>query len=174
MTKKEALAQARKIRDEKLFRDLYEKNKFAINEKSYVGFDAWKARVKKAWDTNQRYENVKTLTGAGKRMLRTKEYIDRDKIGEFYIRESLSKTKTGRKIKWGQQLIWEKDGKGPRYIDRYRDETMFDVLRAKVGIGKKIEFEYDYDTRSYHVIDEYGNQIYEVVMDKYERVLEIV
>lgn len=182
MTKKERqelASLARKARQEKLLKKLYEENKFLINNKSYVGFDAWRNRVIKNMQDNPHYKELKekgALLSAGKRYLRTKEYIDQDRIGELYIRESLVETKTGRKIKWGTKSYV--DPKTGKWVieDRMRDETMFDVLRPYLGYGRKavkLDLFYSEETRSYHFIGADGLE-YEIAMDKYHQVREIL
>ena len=182
MTKKERqelIALARQARQEKLLKKLYEENKFLINNKSYVGFEEWRYRVIKNMNDNPKYKDLKekgALLSAGKRQLRTKEYIDQDRIGEMYVREALIKTKTGRKIKWGKKEVFNKNTMRYEYEDKERDETMFDVLRKYLGHGKKavkLNLFYSEETRSYHFIGADGKE-YEIAIDKYNNVKEIL
>ena len=179
MTKKEIVAKARAVKQEKLLKNLYEENKFNINKKGYVGYEAWRERVVSNLKTNPKYSDLKekgALVSAGRKYLRTKEYIDQDRIGELYVREALKETKTGRMIKWGRKETFNKATNRYEYEDKYREETMYDVLRQKLGYfnkAVKLEMFYDETTKSYHFIGS-DNLEYEIAIDKYHNVKEIL
>ena len=118
---KEIVAKARAVKQEKLLKNLYEENKFNINKKGYVGYEAWRERVVSNLKTNPKYIDLKekgALVSAGRKYLRTKEYIDQDRIGELYVREALKETKTGRMIKWGRKETFNKATNRYEYEDK--------------------------------------------------------
>lgn len=172
MTRKEALELARKVRDEKLLFNLYEKNKFKINEKGYVGYEKWKNRVVANMESNPKYEGTTSLFAAGKRTLRTKEYMTRDELGKQYILEALKSTKTGRRIKWGKTDV-NVTGRGVVEGPRFRKETMYDVLRSKVGVGKKVDIWYDKDRKTY-LFQGQGGVVYQIITNQYKNITNIV
>ena len=189
MTRKEALELARKVRDEKLLFNLYEKNKFKINEKGYVGYEKWKNRVVANMESNPKYEGTTSLFAAGKRTLRTKEYMTRDELGIQYTLESLKSTKTGRHIRTKGKADYNVTGLGTVEGPRFREETMYDVLRSKVGIGKKVEMWYDKDSKSflfYGIAKEYDEDeerwkivpdvkvVYQIITNQYKNITNIV
>ena len=168
MTRKEALEKGRKIREEKLFRKLYEDNKALINQKGAVTFSMFEARVKKAWGDNPRYSEVKSLVGAGRKMLHTLEYISKDQIGIENIKAGLKSMKTGRKIKWGKTIAptgaQHFGADQPTvYFDKYREETMFDVFRRLVGVGHKFDIYWNEDSKTYRFIGQ-NNLEYEIIV----------
>lgn len=178
MTKEERLKlfeKAKKVRQEKLLRKLYEEHKYDINLNHYVGYEAFRNQVLTNLETNPNYKELKehkAVVSAGRKLLRTKHYMEQDRIGEMYVREALVETKTGKKIKWGQTQEFIQ-GQGYVYKDRTRDETMFDVLRTKLGARRKLVLFYDKETKSYHFIGK-GNQEYEIAIDKYNNVRDII
>lgn len=164
MTKQEALQKGRKAREEKLFRSLYEQNKAKINQNHYVSYEAFEARVKKAWSDNPRYSEVKSLVGAGKKMLHTLEFIDKETIAIENLKEGLKATKTGRMIKWGMKETFNKITTRYEYTQKYKEETMFDVFRRIVGVGKKHEIWWDKDSETYRFMGADGLE-YEIVVN---------
>ena len=178
MTKAERLKlleKANKVRQEKLLRKLYEENKYDINLEHYVGYQAFKNQVLTNLETNPNYKDLKehySLVSAGRKLLRTKHYMEQDRIGELYVREALKATKTGRYIKWGKKEEFI-EGKGYVYTPKTREETMYDVLRSKLGFGKKLELFYDRESKSYHFIGKGGLE-YEIAIDKYKNIKEIL
>lgn len=167
MTRNEALKRGREIREEKVFKRLYEENKALINQTHPVTYEMWKARVKKAWGDNPNYSEVKSLVAAGRKMLHTTEYISREQITIENIKEGLKKMKTGRKIKWGKtvaptgaQHFGMDEPAG--YFNRYKDETMFDVFRRIVGVGNRFNIWWDKDTKTHHFMGADGLE-YEII-----------
>lgn len=162
MTRQEALKRGREIREEKVFKRLYEENKALINQTHPVTYEMWKARVKKAWGDNPNYSEVKSLVAAGRKMLHTTEYISREQIAIENIKEGLKKMKTGRTIKWGRKETFNKATMRYEYTDKIREETMFDVFRRIVGVGNKFDIWWDSNTKTNHFMGADGLE-YEII-----------
>lgn len=152
MTKQEALKKGREIRQEKIFKKLYEENKTLINQNHPVTYEMWKARVKKAWGDNPRYSEVKSLVAAGRKMLHTTEYISKETIGIENIKEGLKKMKTGRTMAWGKPKFTGYLKGVPQYRQTTKEETMFDVFKRLTGVGRKFDIYWSEESKSYHFI----------------------
>ena len=168
MTRAEALKKGREIRQEKVFRALYEQNKHLINKNHYVSYDMFKRRVEKAWafggkEAQKGYGEVKSLVAAGRKMLHTLEYIDRETLAIENIKEGLKTMKTGRKITWGKPKFTGFVNGVPQYEQVEKEETMFDVFRRLTGVGKKFNLWWDENTQTYHFQGANGLE-YEIIV----------
>lgn len=167
MTRAEALKKGREIRQEKVFRALYEQNKHLINKNHYVSYDMFKRRVEKAWalggkESQKGYGKVKSLVAAGRKMLHTLEYIDKETISIENIKEGLKAMKTGKMIKWGKpKFTGFKEGVA-QYTQKEKEETMFDVFRRIVGVGNKFDIWWDETTKTHHFMGADGLE-YEII-----------
>lgn len=166
MTQKEALAKGRAIRQEKLLKALYEENKAAINKNHAVSYTAFKNRIQQLIKTNPRYEQFKEgdrLVAAGRKHLHTLEFVSRDEIGIENIKEGLKSMKTGRKIKWGREITPPGTPWWVRGAIKYKEETMFDVFRRIVGVGRKFNIYWNEESRTYRFTGKDGNE-YEIIV----------
>ena len=189
MTKLEALKKGREIKQEKQLRAFYDTYKETITRKGAVSFEQWRERLNETIKMNPHYNKFKTKSGirmiaAAKQSMRVKEYMSQDEIGALYVIDALKETKTGRMIKWGKkstttflpthnQRIPEMAGGFITTTQKYREETMYDVLRSKLGVGRKLELFYNEDTNSYHFIGSKGQE-YQIVIDRYNHIQDIV
>lgn len=140
MTRLEALAKGRAIRETKILKKIYESNKELINRDHPVGFTTWLNRIKTNQRDNLAYKED-SLIRAAHRYMHSREYVSAETVGIENIKTALKRAKTGKKIAWGR---------------RTKEETLFDVLRQKTGYFKKTDWYWSEENKAYHVATEEG------------------
>lgn len=175
--RQEAIRKARKIKEEKQFKAFYEENKMQINRDHYIGYEAFKRNVEKNIKSNPRFDlkdpdnpnKQMGLVAAAKKTLRTKHFMEQDKLGAMNIVDIMKMQKTGNQKLWRRVKTYAPSG-DVIYTNKMREETTFDIFRSKLGILERGEdimsrIYYDKSTKSYHFTGQ-GGVDYEIIYDE--------
>lgn len=158
MTKDQALLIGRAKRTGKILKKLYEQNYELINRDKATSYKQFIARVVRNKRKNVRYEED-SIVRAAHRTLHTLEFVDKETIGIENIKAALKKVKTGNQIKWGKENLPAGTPWWIKPAQKYKDETLYDVLRARLGHFKKQEWYWHAeDGGAYHIKTEDGDE----------------
>lgn len=157
MTREEALKKGREIRNEKILRNLYEQNKYTLNQDRHVSYEQFLNTVKDNIKNSPRYSGLSLVQGA-KKYFRTRKFMTAEEIGVENIKSRLKELKTGEKRVWGREKTYAGTPWWVKGELKTKEETMYDVMRDLIGWNKRVDMFWSDTDKSYHILGKDGQE----------------